>query len=432
MTWLWWLILGLLGGWLIELAIDFRFWRRRAALAQKQIAEQDALLERKAQAVAARETEAAAREREIGVREETLAARDADLLAQARRIDERDQEISRVEQRLDARRVELEKHAAELIERDRDMAARTQALKAQESDHAQREARIAAVEAEQTRRQSSLASRETALRNWEQRILSKEQDIGLREAAAARLEHEHAQSKRQFEAMRSVFGSRYRTASGDDDLQAIEGIGPKAVALLGGAGITGFERLSETPLGELSRLVEQGGADLALADPMSWAEQAALIVAEDYVGFENLKSSLRGEAPLLAGHAPATPATPDAHRRADADDDGTDADAEAGGDGAETGIDAAVAVYVAADIAADVASDDREAERAGVGISAAAGNEPDARRPTEPPSDETVSAQRRLEWADALVDDAAASADAHHPADDAAGGAPRGSTGRAS
>ena len=33
MTWLWWLILGLLGGWLIELVIDFRFWRRRAAAA---------------------------------------------------------------------------------------------------------------------------------------------------------------------------------------------------------------------------------------------------------------------------------------------------------------------------------------------------------------------------------------------------------------
>lgn len=304
MTWLWWLILGLLGGWLVELAIDFRYWRKRAVVAQARIAEQEAELGRNAQSLATREAEASSREREIGVREETLAQRDADLLAQARRIDERDQEISRVEQKLDARRAELDKHATELIERDRDIAARMQVLKSGEAEHSKREARVADRETEQSRRQSSLASRETALKNWEQRILSKEQDIGLREATSARLEREHGEWKRQFEAMQSVFGGRYRTAGGTDDLQAIEGIGPKAVGLLGSVGISSFERLSETPLGELSRLVEQGGADLALADPMSWAEQASLIVGKDFVGFENLKATLRGDPPLLEAHAP--------------------------------------------------------------------------------------------------------------------------------
>ncbi len=384
MTWLWWLILGLLGGWLIELAIDFRFWRKRAALAQQRIVEQEAELGRKAQTVATREAEAEARAREIGVREETLAARDADLLAQARRIDERDQEISRVEQRLDARRAELDKHAAELIERERDIAARGQTLKVQESDHARREARIGGIESEQTRRQSSLSSRETALRNWEQRILSKEQDIGLRESAAIRLEHEHAKWKQQFEAMRAVFGSRYRTPDGNDDLQAIEGVGPKAVALLGAVGITDFERLSETPLGELSRLVEQGGAELALANPMSWAEQAALIVGEDYVGFENLKATLRGEAPLLAGHEALA----------------FDAGRAGGETTAVTG-----AELVDAGMPLDVASLDAGVLDAGAlaGTSGAA-PEPDPVRDApskHAPESRLLSSQQRLEWAEA-------------------------------
>ena len=30
MSGLWWLILGILVGWLVELAVDYRFWRREA------------------------------------------------------------------------------------------------------------------------------------------------------------------------------------------------------------------------------------------------------------------------------------------------------------------------------------------------------------------------------------------------------------------
>src|SRR5690606_1945500 len=109
----------------------------------------------------------------------------------------------------------------------------------------------------------------------------------------------------ELESIKGLMRRQYQTPEGEDDLQAIEGIGPKIASLLRNADIKTFERLSETSLGELTRLLESGGPRFGLADPLTWAEQAALLFNGEFVAFEQLKEELIGGVRREAQAAPA-------------------------------------------------------------------------------------------------------------------------------
>ena len=68
----------------------------------------------------------------------SLAAKDAELLALAKRTDERADEVSRLEQAMDKRRADLDRMGLTLNEREKDIGARNDALKAKEADVAAR------------------------------------------------------------------------------------------------------------------------------------------------------------------------------------------------------------------------------------------------------------------------------------------------------
>jgi predicted flap endonuclease-1-like 5' DNA nuclease len=80
--------------------------------------------------------------------------------------------------------------------------------------------------------------------------------------------------------------------SAPDDLAVIEGIGPKIAALLQDAGITTFTELAETEPARLESLLRD--ADLRLADPSSWPEQARLAAAGDWDALQSLQDRLKG------------------------------------------------------------------------------------------------------------------------------------------
>ena len=101
MSALWWLILGLLAGWLIELAIDYRYWRRHARAEAARIAQQEAALAARTTELDQRQAALAQRDEELSTLQATLNAKDAELLAQAKRIDERAEEVTRLEQAMD-------------------------------------------------------------------------------------------------------------------------------------------------------------------------------------------------------------------------------------------------------------------------------------------------------------------------------------------
>jgi ribosomal protein L30 len=77
-----------------------------------------------------------------------------------------------------------------------------------------------------------------------------------------------------------------------DDLVAIEGIGPKIAGVLKAAGIATFADLAATDASRLSDILHE--ANLRLADPTTWPEQAQLAAEGKWDEFKALQSSLKG------------------------------------------------------------------------------------------------------------------------------------------
>ena len=77
-----------------------------------------------------------------------------------------------------------------------------------------------------------------------------------------------------------------------DDLKKIEGIGPKISGVLIDAGISTFEKLSKIDLQALEQILKD--ANLRLAKPATWPEQAALAAKNDWDGLKIFQQDLKG------------------------------------------------------------------------------------------------------------------------------------------
>ncbi|NSW53026.1 MAG: hypothetical protein HPY85_11015 [Anaerolineae bacterium] len=77
-----------------------------------------------------------------------------------------------------------------------------------------------------------------------------------------------------------------------DDLKKIEGIGPKIAGLLTQHGILTFQQLSDTPTEQLQSILDD--ADIRIANPGSWPEQAKLASIGDWDSLSSLQDSLKG------------------------------------------------------------------------------------------------------------------------------------------
>jgi len=77
-----------------------------------------------------------------------------------------------------------------------------------------------------------------------------------------------------------------------DDLEKIEGIGPKIRQVFAAAGIGSFAHLAETPVERLQELLKSAGPRFASHDPTTWPEQAKLAAAGDWDAFKALTDEL--------------------------------------------------------------------------------------------------------------------------------------------
>ncbi len=77
-----------------------------------------------------------------------------------------------------------------------------------------------------------------------------------------------------------------------DDLEKIEGIGPKVGALLNRNGISTFAQLAKTDIHTLSLLLEANS--MQYMDPSTWPEQAMLAAEGKWDEFEKLTADLKG------------------------------------------------------------------------------------------------------------------------------------------
>jgi large subunit ribosomal protein L17 len=76
-----------------------------------------------------------------------------------------------------------------------------------------------------------------------------------------------------------------------DDLEIIEGIGPKIAGVLRAAGVTTFAQLASMEPSKISDIVHAGG--IRLADPRSWPDQARLAAVGDQAGLSALQDKLK-------------------------------------------------------------------------------------------------------------------------------------------
>lgn len=290
-----WLVLGLLIGWAIEFAIDFLYWRKKAQEEAEALAQQESVLLAQQTELGHRQATLRLREKEMADLQASLASRDAELLQQARRVEERSDDLSRVEQAIEKRRADLDRMGLTLNEREKEIAARGEQLRSKEVNYNRRLDTLESTEAELARRVAVVSNREEAMQSWEGRILSREHDVADREASVNYHANRIANDAAGYEAVKNLLKQHYRTAEGRDRLQALVGIDDRTVELLNQAGIRTFERLAETSMGELTRLMEAAGPRYALANPLSWAEQAGLFLSEDWVALDNLQAELKGE-----------------------------------------------------------------------------------------------------------------------------------------
>jgi len=77
-----------------------------------------------------------------------------------------------------------------------------------------------------------------------------------------------------------------------DELEMIEGIGPKIASVLRANGVNTFTELANMDVAELRRILQEAG--LRLADPSSWGQQAQLAAEGKWDDFKTLTESLRG------------------------------------------------------------------------------------------------------------------------------------------
>ena len=91
-----------------------------------------------------------------------------------------------------------------------------------------------------------------------------------------------------------VANVRGKKRDGSDDLELIEGIGPKIAGLLNDAGISTFDALAKADAAKLHAVLEAAGSKFNMAKPETWPEQAALAAAADWAAFDKLTTELVG------------------------------------------------------------------------------------------------------------------------------------------
>lgn len=79
-----------------------------------------------------------------------------------------------------------------------------------------------------------------------------------------------------------------------EDLKIVEGIGPKIEELLKNAGIKTWVELAAAHLDQLKKVLDDAGDRYRLADPGTWAEQAALAAEGRWYELKELQDRLKG------------------------------------------------------------------------------------------------------------------------------------------
>lgn len=84
------------------------------------------------------------------------------------------------------------------------------------------------------------------------------------------------------------------TTTGADDLEKVEGIGPKIAEVLTEAGIDTFAKLAESTPEAIREILDNAGSQFASHDPGTWPKQAELAAAGKWDELKALQDELNG------------------------------------------------------------------------------------------------------------------------------------------
>ncbi len=93
-------------------------------------------------------------------------------------------------------------------------------------------------------------------------------------------------------AAAAALGFTLKKRDGFDDLEIIEGIGPKICELMHNNGVKTFVQLARLSVPEINAVLEKGGDRFRLANPESWAKQSALCANNRWAELKTLQDAL--------------------------------------------------------------------------------------------------------------------------------------------
>lgn len=87
-----------------------------------------------------------------------------------------------------------------------------------------------------------------------------------------------------------------------NDLTIVEGIGPKINELFNNAGIKTFAQLASTTVPQMRKILDAGGSRFRIANPGTWAQQAALAADNKWAELKKLQDKLSAGLKKIKGN----------------------------------------------------------------------------------------------------------------------------------
>ena len=139
---------------------------------------------------------------------------------------------------------------------------------------------------------TSLAERERRISDWQNRFAELESRAAEQAKTIAAQEEELRRLKLgpeiDLNAAKEA-GFDLKTA---DDLEIIEGIGPKIAALFNAAGVKTFKQLADVSPAQIQPILDRAGATFQMANPATWPEQADLAARNRWLALKALQQAL--------------------------------------------------------------------------------------------------------------------------------------------
>jgi predicted flap endonuclease-1-like 5' DNA nuclease len=129
---------------------------------------------------------------------------------------------------------------------------------------------------------------EAAARQLTQRVQELEQQL------AARNSEMQALRRAPPIDVAAAHAAGFASVKGDDDLEIVEGIGPKIAELCKQNGIRTFAELASAEPARLKAILDAAGPHFQMADPETWPEQAELAMRNRWRALKSLQDALDG------------------------------------------------------------------------------------------------------------------------------------------